>query len=364
MRDKIPFDHPPYHAIKTERKWKMEDLSFWKSNLTDIETAIANIQKGRVTEIGRSAGNRPIYLVEYGERDSYERTANYSSALGAGDVSVYKQNKKPHVLIVSGEHGAEWEGIVASINLIHIFETGTDLRGTPYPELENWYKTSYVAMILAANPDGRARIKQDTVVGLTRPEFRKLDQGIWLNGDFCDWPECKRFHPIKKYVKQLGGYFNDDGINLIHDNAFAPMAEETKIILRTISDMAPDFIAAMHGHGGMDYGHLIPAPKQNITCIQQCIKLDDLVNERMAQRGYLFRKRGTGWENFPLREHVNMHDAMHLCSGAITVVYESDQGVIVRDGDETKLENRHTLIYEKAMTFYETIKIFTDGLYS
>ena len=59
-----------------------------------------------------------------------------------------------------------------------------------------------------------------------------------------------------------------------------------------------------------------------------------------------------------------MHDAMHLCSGAITVVYESDQGVNVRDGDESKLENRHTLIYEKAMTFYETIKIFTDGLYS
>lgn len=341
----------------------MEDLKYWKSSIADIDEAVSKIKKGRVSEIGKSAGGRPVYLIEYGERGKYERTANYSSAVGAGDVSAYKQNKKPHVLIVSGEHGAEWEGIVASINLINIFETGKDLRGIAYPELENWYKNAYVALIPASNPDGRARIKQDTVVGLTRPKFRELDQGIWLDGTFCDWPDCKKFHPIKKYVKQLGGYFNDDGVNLIHDNAFAPMAEETKAVLKTISDIAPDFIAAMHGHGGMDYGHLVPSVKQNITCMKKCIELDDLVNDMMAERGYNFRKRGPKWEDFPLREHINLHDAMHLCSGAITMVYESDQGVIVRGGDENKLENRHKLIYEKAMTFYEAVKIFTDNLY-
>ena len=232
-----------------------------------------------------------------------------------------------------------------------------------YPELEKWYENSYIALVPVANPDGRDRIKCDTVVGLNRPDFRRLDQGVWKNGEYCDWPECKRFHPIKDYVKQLGGYFNDNGINLIHDNAFAPMAEETKILLKTISEIAPDFIADMHGHGGMDYGHLIPAPKQNISCIEKCIEFDDLVNEVMAERGYNFRKRGTGWEKFPLREHFNLHDAMHLCSGAITMVYESDQGVIVREGDDEKLENRHSLIYEKAMTFYETVKVFTDKLY-
>ncbi len=71
---------------------------------------------------------------------------------------------------VSGEYGAEWEGIVATLNLINIFETGENLRGVKYPKLENWYKNSYIALILVASPDRRDRIKCDAVAGLTRPE--------------------------------------------------------------------------------------------------------------------------------------------------------------------------------------------------
>lgn len=334
------------------------EMSFWKSSLEDIEECIKTIKKGRVSQIGKSAGNRPLYLIEYGEPDIFERTANYSSALGAGDVSAYKKHTKPHICLISGEHGAEWEGIVASLNLIHIFETGKDYRGANFDKLATWPEKAYIAIIPCANPDGRARIPLKTIVGLDRNTFRKWDQGIWADGQICEWPNCKRIHPIKEYVKFMGGYFNDNGVNLLHDNAFAPMAEETKALLKTISEMGPDFIVGMHGHGGMDWGHLLPAYRQNEDCMKKCMELDELVNQHMEEKGYHFRKRMGDWTECFKRAHINSHDAMHLCCGAVTLTYESDQGVIVREGDEKLLDGRHEEIYGKAMTFYETVMEF------
>lgn len=336
------------------------DMSYWKSSLEDIEECISGIQKGRVTLIGRSAGGRPIYLIEYGKSESGNRTANYSSAIGARDLSAYKNHTKPHICLISGEHGAEWEGIVANLNLIHIFETGKDYQGVRFDELAAWPENSYIAIIPCANPDGRARIPLKTVVGLDRQTFRKWDQGIWNNGQICEWPDCKRVHPIKGYVKFLGGYFNDNGVNLLHDNVFAPMAEETKVLLKTISDMAPDFIGCMHGHAGMGWGHLVPAYRQNEECMEACMKLDDLVNQRMKERDYHFKRRQGDWTECFRKAHMNLHDALHLCSGAMVLTYESDQGIIVKDGDENFVENRHEKIYGKAMTFYEAVMEFMN----
>ena len=75
---------------------------WWKSGLDDIERLVHTVKKGNVRQIGKSAGNRNMYLFEYGKRDVYERTANYSSALGCGYISTYKQNKHPHILIING----------------------------------------------------------------------------------------------------------------------------------------------------------------------------------------------------------------------------------------------------------------------
>ena len=47
----------------------------------------------------------------------------------------------------------------------------------------------------------------------------------------------------------LGAYFNDGGVNLMHDEFFAPMAEETKALLRIARQEAPDFILNLHSHG-------------------------------------------------------------------------------------------------------------------
>ena len=88
------------------------------------------------------------------------------------------------------------------------------------------------------------------------------------------------------------------------------------------------------------------------------MKLDNLVNRRMKEKGYHFKRRQGDWTECFRKTHMNLHDAMHLCSGAMVLTYESDQGIIVKDGDEHFVENRHEKIYGKAMTFYETVMEF------
>ena len=46
----------------------------------------------------------------------------------------------------------------------------------------------------------------------------------------------------------LGAYFNDDGINMMHDDFFSPMAEETKAILDIARTEAPDMTVSLHSH--------------------------------------------------------------------------------------------------------------------
>jgi predicted acyltransferase len=48
---------------------------------------------------------------------------------------------------------------------------------------------------------------------------------------------------MKGDVGILGGYFNDNGINIMHDDFFMPMIEETNAILKVVRDEARESIA-------------------------------------------------------------------------------------------------------------------------
>ena len=60
---------------------------YWKTTLQDVEETLKLVKKGTVTLAAKSAGGRPIYMVEYGKSNLPKRTANISSALGAADMS-------------------------------------------------------------------------------------------------------------------------------------------------------------------------------------------------------------------------------------------------------------------------------------
>lgn len=336
---------------------------WWKSELSDIEEAKNWVKKGKVSTLGQSAGGRNIYLFEYGKHDEYKRTANYSSAMGCCKEEAYKKNQHPHILIVGEEHGGEWEGIVSCLNLMHIFETGCDFMGHEHPSLAALPERAYVAVIPAANPDGRARVKLKTVVGMDRISFRKEDQGVWNDGTYCEWPDVKEVHPIRDAVSKLGGYFNDNGVNIVHDSFANPMAEETKILLSTAEKLAPDMILNMHGHGGMGGGHLIPASYQTTKEFNNCFKFSVKYAEKMLKNGYPCEPVNPIGDRLE-RGDFSLHDALAVTCGAMVIVYESDQGVVLNPGDELRLENRHEKIYQKHLLFYETADEFMQELYT
>ena len=57
--------------------------------------------------------------------------------------------------------------------------------------------------------------------------------GTKPDGSSYHWPEVKRIHPMRgQAVGTLGAYFNDDGVNLMHDEWFDPMAAETRAFFR------------------------------------------------------------------------------------------------------------------------------------
>src|SRR5436190_242075 len=50
-------------------------------------------------------------------------------------------------------------------------------------------------------------------------------------------------------VGKLGAYWNDDGVNLMHDEWFEPMAPETRAFFKLAREEGPDFIVSLHSHG-------------------------------------------------------------------------------------------------------------------
>lgn len=337
----------------------METPNYWKGSLADVEAAMQGIRSGKVHTIGHSAGGRPIYMAEYGEPSRYERLANYSSAMGAGQPEVYKNSSRPCILLYGATHGAEFEGTISLLHLISLFETGLDLRGQANEQLATWPQRAHILLIPCLNPDGRVRVGVESVVGMTLAEFRRLAQGVWKDGTTCDWPDCKKYHPIKEHVSFMGGYFNDDGVNLMHDNFFAPMAPETQHLLRICSAYAPDFMLSIHGHAGCGGGSLIPAVFEPDADTERLTQLEARLIpafERVGSRFFPNVRSACRGDN----RCFNLIDACHFCCGGISATYESDQGVIRSDEDYALLENRYDIILNSHREMYMAIDACTQ----
>jgi hypothetical protein len=177
-----------------------------------------------------------------------------------------------------------------------------------------------------ANPDGRARMAIDTLHGVKYDEFRHFGQGRWKDGTLCEYPACKTVHPIKDHVSFLGAYFNDDGINLAHDDFFGKKAPETQAIFETGDRESPDFTIHLHGGGNVinevahpDYMPLyvkerIQELKLRVKAETDKLGLPSLINEIREDNVY------------PPRT-FNLYSALHFVCGTISVIYESNEGL-------------------------------------
>ncbi len=328
----------------------MQTPSFWKTDLEYIEKTYfdaKNCSEKRV--LCKSAGDRPVYMLAYGEKKKLG-SANYSSALGGRDKGCFSPSgQKPCVILIGAVHGQETEGVAAISNLISLLETGRDLAGKENDKLLSLARSIRLVLVPVANVDGRARVVPDSMIGRTFEELRYWGQGTWRDGSLCGWPECKRIHPIKDAAGFIGGYYNDDGINLMHDNFFHPMARETQAILDLCENEAADFVLHLHGGGNIKGGML---PTDYVTA--ECSQTIDKLYQRCQAIGDIeglefFHGAIPGVPSGANPPSFNLVSATHHVCGAVAACYESNEAILDEPGSNVRLT------YEQILRMHEIL---------
>jgi hypothetical protein len=227
--------------------------SWWRSREPEIAGIIHDCRLGPIQQFATSPGRRPVHAVFYGSPEYHLRGhANFNSAIAAGSERHYwrrQERQRPVLMIVAGMHGHETEGMVAATSLLRIAEQGIDLLNKPQPTLQEKLARLRLVVVPLLNPDGRARVPYDGLVGIPTHEMHRVGQGTRPDGSAHGWPACKAVHPMREeFVGSLGGYFDDAGVNYAHDEFFCPMSPVTTALMRLVVEEAPDILLNLHSH--------------------------------------------------------------------------------------------------------------------
>ena len=307
-----------------------EKFPFWVTKIEDCYQMLADLKKGEVKTLGYSAGGREIKYVTYGEKQDYNRRANYSSACGAHDPSCYadRAGKAPTLMLIGATHGQETEGVAGIMNLLSLLETGKDLRGKEVPEVLAAYEACGCRLVIIPiyNIDGRARCVPDSMIGELPDELRHHGQGNWKDGSLCGWPACKKIHPIKDAAGFLGAYFNDDGVNLMHDNFFSPMAKETAALMKLCDEEAPNCVIGLHG--GSNSTNVLLQPNYVPRSINhEVFALASEIAQNQMALGLKHRVEPIPETEKKTPPSFNLTSALHHVCGAVSSTYESNEGL-------------------------------------
>lgn len=307
----------------------MATPSYWKTDLEYIKGAYENASACSEKRIlCESAGGRPMRMLAYGEKKRLG-TANLSSALGAHDKSCYcPEGQQKCVILIGAVHGQETEGVAAIMNLISLLETGVDLAGKRNDSLLEATKGIRLVLVPVANVDGRARVEIDCMVGRKFEELRYWGQGTWKDGSLCGWPECKKIHPIKDAAGFLGGYYNDDGINLMHDTFQNTKSREAQAILALCENEAADYILHLHG-GGNIKGGMLPTDYVTKECSMEIEALYQRCQAVGDKEGLeFFHGAIPGIPSGKNPPPFNLVSATHHVCGGMAACYESNEGIL------------------------------------
>lgn len=177
-----------------------------------------------------------------------------------------------------------------------------------------------------SNPDGLARFKPKSLQGMQFEDLRFWGQGTWSDDTFCGWPRSKRQHPMRgENCGFLGCYFNDAGVNAMHDEFFAPMSPEVGTILDLARREAPDIIVSLHSHEAPPQ-FLVPTyvPKEIKQSIEQ---LSVRYNSELKKYGIPHREAGRSAEEGEIPPSFNLVSALYHTSGARTFTFECPHGI-------------------------------------
>jgi hypothetical protein len=304
--------------------------AFWIGDVRGLASRFEHLEHGRLTILDATPGGRPILMVAFGDKETVAHHANFNSAIGGQQAAAYMDKaarKKPVVLFIGPVHGQEVEGLTGLVNLIQIMETGKDLRGRGQEKLRQLGNQCRLLIIPAGNPDGTARFEPRALEGMGDDDVRFWGQGTWTDDTFCDWPQCKRLHPmVRDNVHFLGCYFNDAGINPMHDEFFAPMGPESAAFLKLAREEGPDLVVSLHSH---ETKPAVYRPAYVPTEVQQDIlalakECYALLGQRQLPFGSLFAVRPEGGKN---PDAFNLTSALYHVCGASSFTFECSHGV-------------------------------------
>ena len=330
---------------------------WWVTDIPGVLDQLAKVSKGTVSSIARSPGGHEVHLVQYGGQEQREQLANFNSAVGAREPDVYRtksSRKKPVIYFLGPVHGQEIEGVAGLVNFIHVLETGRDLRERPQPTLVELAQKCRLLIIPVANPDGVARCEPRSFVGLSFLEMRFWGQGTWSDDSIIGWPAAKRLHPmIGERVGFRGCYFNDDGINLMHDEFFAPLSKEVPAILQVAYNEAPDLAVSLHSHNDLPMlirpAHVPLEVQQDVLALaKSCYALLD--QRKLPHVGPFTVQAEQG----VIPRSFNLVSAIHHTCGAASFTFESPHGL----EDETWADKTHERILDIQLSLYEAMMRF------
>jgi len=330
---------------------------FWIGAVDDLEQRFSRLKRAEVKVIASSHGGRPVHLVAFGKRENIEHRANFNSAVGAREPSAYMDKaarKKPVVLFVGPVHGHEVEGLTGLVNLINIMETGRDLRGRDQSELRALGQQCRLLIIPAGNPDGTARFEPRSLRAMGRQDVRFWGQGTWSDDTFCGWPESKRQHPMRgDNVGFLGCYFNDDGINPMHDEFFAPLGPEAPALLKVAGNEGPDLAVSLHSHESkpalLRPAYVTIEVQQKVRSLAE--KYYGLLDKRGLPHAGPFSVKPEGGKH---PAPFNLTSALYHTSGAIAFTFECPHGIADKKACQVSLQeilNIQLALYEAMLRY-------------
>jgi len=325
---------------------------FWIGDVAGLSEHFKNLTKGQTRTMAISPGGRPMHLITFGRKEDVGHKANFNSAVGGREPAAYMDKsarKKPVILFVGPVHGAEVEGLTGLVNLINVMETGADLRGKQQAELRALGERCRLLIIPEGNPDGIKRFEPRSLCGMEGIDLRFWGQGTWSDDTFCGWPQSKRRHPMAgDDVGFLGCYFDDKGINPMHDEFFDPMGPEAPAILKVAAEEGPDLAVSLHSHENkpaiLRPAYVTVEVQQDIRSLaERCYALLD---ERGLPHGSLFEIRPEGGKN---PSPFNLTSALYHISGASSFTFECSHGL--KNGCQVSFEQ----ILDVQLSLYEVM---------
>ena len=124
-------------------------------------------------------------------------------------------------------------------------------------------------------------------------------------------------------MRFVGGYYNDAGVNIQHDDFFAPRgAPETRALLDLVRAETPDCFLTLHSCGS---GPFLIAPENHLN--QRCQFHQAQLGALIADRHRRDRLRPGGSPRVEPRGGFYLHTALHYASGALPLLFEFPHGL-------------------------------------